>query len=243
MPGWGMVTPWAMTSGDQFRQAGPPALDGPQYAKAYEEVKAIGEKNAEQAGLRTSEQTLIARFWMGGIPEHWHGVARTISEREEMPLLESARLFALLSIGLADASIAGWDMKYHFNFWRPVTAIYEGDDDMNTRTVGDVNWTPLLNTPPFPEYPSGHSTTCATAATVLSRFFQGKPYTFELVSTTPNLTEDEKRRTFKSFWQAAEEAGVSRIYAGVHFNFSNKDALQAGKKLGNFVYTNYLTKR
>lgn len=235
MPGWGRVTPWTMTRKNLLRQAGPPPLRSAKYQKAYSWVKAIGAKNST---LRTVEQTAVAMFWIGGIPEHWHAIAREISFREGLTLAQNARLFALLSLGLADASISGWNMKYRYGFWRPVTAIREGVNDTNRRTVGDPSWEPLIMTPPFPEYPSGHSITCATAATILKKFFRGKNYTFTRESSTPN----QQPRTFNSFWQAAEEAGRSRIYAGVHFSFSNGDALTAGKKLGDFVYDHYLRK-
>jgi hypothetical protein len=230
-PGWGEVTPWAMTSGDQFDQGGPPLLTSQEYAAAYNEVHVLGAKNSPD---RTAEQAHLAMFWNPHVPAKWNSLARDIAHREELSLTESARLFGLLSVTLADTAISGWNMKYTHFFWRPETAIRLGDEDTNDLSAGDPAWEPYLPTPAFPEYVSGHSTTCAAAATVLGRYLGTDAYTFEL--TTMGMPEP---RTFNSFWQAAEEAGQSRIHGGIHFQFANEDGLAAGTELGNYVFYNF----
>jgi hypothetical protein len=232
-PGWGEVTPWAMISGDQFDQGGPPALNSPEYTAAYNEVLEFGGKDSL---TRTVEQSHLAMFWNPHVPAKWNSLARDIAQREQLSLTDSARLFALLSVTLGDTAISGWNMKYKYSFWRPVTAIQLGDEDTNDLTDGDPLWEPYLMTPPFPEYVSGHSLTCAAAATVLARYLGTDDYNFEL--RTMGIPEP---RTFNSLWQAAEEAGISRIYGGIHFQFANEDGLTAGAALGNYVFDNFFT--
>jgi hypothetical protein len=231
MPKWGEVTPWAMMSGDQFDQGGPPLLTDQEYLTDYNEVKMLGGKNST---IRTDEESFLADFWAPHVPAKWNSLARDISNREQLPLVESARLFALLSVTLADSAISGWNMKYKYNFWRPVTAINLGDDDTNDFTEGDAEWDSYIPAPAFPEYVSGHSLTCAASATVLARYLGTDDYTFELRTMgIPNS------RTFNSLWQAAEEAGESRICGGIHFRFSHEDGLAAGQALGNYVFDNF----
>jgi hypothetical protein len=154
LPGWGRVTPFALRRSDQFEPAGPPRLSGPKYARDYNEVKAIGEKNST---TRTAEQTSIARFWYEGSAFEWSRIAGIVAESRSLDNWETARLFALINIAMADGFIAGFQTKYDFNFWRPVTAIRAGDTDGNHRTVADLAWSSLLNTPAIPDYTSTHS--------------------------------------------------------------------------------------
>jgi len=230
-PGWGTVTPWAMTQGHQFDQGGPPPLTSQEYAAAYEEVRVLGGKNSPS---RTAEQSHLAMFWNPHVPAKWTSLARTIAAREGLSLVESARLFGLLSVTLADAAISVWNMKYAHNFWRPETAIRLGDADTNDQTAGDPAWEPYLQTPAFPEYVSGHSLTCAAAATLLGRYRGTDAYAFEL--TTMGIPEP---RSYTSFWQAVQEAGLSRIYGGIHFDFSDEQAQLAGTDLGHYVFDNF----
>ena len=237
LPGWGQVTPFCMLSGTQFRLLGPPPLDGYEYARDYNETKEIGKAVST---VRTAEQEDIANFWIMGIPMLWNMVAHQLSESEDYDLLDNARLFALLNVALADAQVVGWDMKYHYGFWRPVTAIRLGDTDGNDATDPDLEWTSLLPAPAFPEYTSGHSTSCSAAATVLATVNGGDSFTFVLTSmATPTLPP----RTYQGFWQAAREAGISRIYGGIHFNFSNVEGLEAGRSLGRYICENFMTRQ
>ncbi|MHC1710341.1 MAG: putative Ig domain-containing protein [Methanomassiliicoccales archaeon] len=233
MPGWGNVTPWAMTSGDQFRLAGPPELTSAEYAAAFNQTKALGARNSL---TRTASQSEDALFWIAGVPDHWHGVAREMSAREDLDLKERARLFALLSVALADASISGWDNKYTYKFWRPVTAIQNADQDGNPATMAMANWMPFITTPAFPEYASGHSTTCMAGASLLASYFGSDAAVYVRTSATMGLPAHE----YSSFSEMAQEAGDSRIGAGVHFSFSNEEALAAGGQIGEHVYASLM---
>jgi hypothetical protein len=240
LPGWGMVTPFTMTSGSQFRTAGPPALDSVEWAQNYVEVKMLGSKNST---LRTADQTQTALFWSDGAntgtpPGHWNTIGQVVSSMENYSLTENARLFALLNIALADAAISSWDAKFKFDFWRPITAIREGEMDGNADTVADSTWEPLIATPPFPETISGHSTFSSSAARVLTLFTNDVTYEFSVGSDgLPGVA-----RTFQSFTDAAREAGRSRIYGGIHYQFSNEHGMEAGNKIGKQAFTNFLNK-
>jgi hypothetical protein len=230
LPQWGFVVPFAMSSSSQFRPPGPPALDSQQYAADYEEVKELG---AAVGSTRTEDQTEIALFWADGAgtetpPGHWNSIAQIIATTRGNTLEENARLFALLNIAMADAAICAWDAKYTYHFWRPVTAI--------TFAEPGLNWMPLLVTPPFPEYTSGHSTFSGAGATVLPLFYG----TEDLPFTTGSDFLPGVYRSFSTPFDAAEEAGVSRIYGGIHFHSANVDGLQAGSSIGEWTVTHYL---
>ncbi len=232
-PQWPHVTPFAMISGFQFRPAGPPALGSAQYAADLNQVKLLGAANSP---VRTAEQTLMARFWSDFSytvtpPGHWNQIAQTVSAQNGLSLQQTARLFALLNVAMADAAIAVWDAKYLYNFWRPVTAIHEADNDGNPDTMADPNWAPLLNTPSFPEYVSGHSTFSSAAATVLRRFFGTDNVPFSVGSdAVPGVI-----RSYTSFAAVADEIGMSRIYGGIHFLSADLDGLNLGRAIGEHV--------
>jgi hypothetical protein len=231
-PQWATVQTWTMTSPSQFRPGGPPALDSQAWADALNKTESLGSATST---TRTADQTQIARFWSDNSgsytpPGHWNQIAEQAAQQTGDSLAEDARLFAVLDITLADAGIACWDAKYAYNAWRPVTAIQNAGTAGNPNVQADPNWTPLLITPNFPEYDSGHSTFSAAAATVLDAFF-GTSYSFSTTSVTlPGVT-----RSFNSFDQAAAEAGESRIYAGIHFEFSNQDGQAAGRALASYA--------
>jgi hypothetical protein len=152
-------------------------------------------------------------------------------------LSENARLFALLNLAEADAAIVSWDNKYSTNFWRPVTAIRQADQDGNAATDPDPNWLPLIATPPFPTYPSGHSTFSGAAAEILKSFYGTDAISFTTSAESAMSIPD---RSFTSFSQAALEAGKSRIYGGIHYRFDNEHGLETGQALGQFVFANEL---
>ena len=152
-----------------------------------------------------------------------------------LSLHENARLFALLNVALGDAAIVCWDMKFTCNLWRPITAIQEADTDGNDRTTRDPSWRPLLDTPPFPSCTSGHSTFSGAAAQLLALFFGGDRMSFTDTSGVERVS-----RTYHSFSQAAEEAGRSRIYGGIHFQFDNRAGLQSGRAVGRYIFEHYL---
>ena len=241
LPNWPMVTPFAMASGAQFRPPPPPSLDSAQWASDFNLTKELGRSDS---ATRTVEQTEIARFWADGAgtvtpPGHWNVIARDIGQQRGNTLEENARLFALLNIAEADAAIIAWDCKYAFNFWRPVSAIHNADTDDNPDTLSDPTWSPLLVTPNFPEYISGHSTFSGAAAAVLAVFYGSDDIPFTTgCEDLPGVV-----RSFNSFSQAAEEAGMSRIYGGIHFMSANLNGLASGASLGGYVAKNFLLPR
>ena len=227
-PHWGNLDPFVLQEPNEFQAPEPPSLTSETYASDFNEVKQLGEASS---ALRTEQQKQIARFWADGAgtetpPGHWNRIAQDIAKSQQIGLAESVRLFARLNTALADTSGVAWKTKYTYDTWRPVTAIANAQEDGNSATVQQNNWRPLLVTPPHPEYVSGHSAFSAAAATILSDYFgESTPF------TTESLGLPGVRRSFDSFQQAAQEAGRSRIFGGIHFEFSN----QAGQLLGRSV--------
>jgi hypothetical protein len=229
-----------MTDTTQFRNAaGPPALGSAAYAAALNEVKSLGRSTGS---ARTQDQTDIALFWADGAntstpPGHWNRIAQDVAAAQGNTLAENARMFALLNLAEADAAICCWDNKYQFNFWRPITAIQLADQDGNAATDADPNWTPLIATPPFPTYTSGHSTFSGAAAEVLKLFYGTDNVSFTTSAEGASGVDD---RSFTSFSQASQEAADSRMYGGIHFRFDNEDGKQGGIALGQYVFANEL---
>jgi hypothetical protein len=230
LPEWGKVRTFAMPSGATCDTPGnPPYSVDPAsafYKEAYEVYDAV--KNA------TPEQIGIARFWSDDPmlsmtpPGHWVSIAQQVAEQADLPLDENVDLLARMGIAMADAFIGCWDAKFQYNLVRPVTYI---------RRVIDPKWEPVLNTPPFPEYPSGHSTVSGAMDAVLTAFF-GDNFQFEDKTGSP---DGRNPRTFKSFHEAAEEAGISRLYGGIHFHSAIVDGLVQGRCIA--AYTNALKTR
>lgn len=241
-PQWGQVTPWAMSNGNQFLPPPPPALNSPQYAADFNYTKSVGGTTST---TRTADQTLFAHFWAdvpghsATPPGHWDEIAEHVSLQRHMSLAENAHLFALLNIGLADAAICCWNAKYVYTFWRPVTAINDPRaSQINPATSSDPTWTPLWKTPNFPSYTSGHSTFSGTADVILSSIF-GNNVKFTIGSDDmPGYS-----RSFASFTQAADEAGESRVFGGIHFEFDNHAGLRVGRDLGEYISQNLLRAR
>jgi membrane-associated phospholipid phosphatase len=238
-PQWPNVTPFAMSSGSQFRPAPPPALDSAAYAAAFNEVKDLGSASST---TRTDEQTQIARFWNDAIGTayamgYWNRIAAQAASDQGLSLVQDARVLALLNIATADALISCWDAKYTYSLWRPVTAIRAADTDGNPDTAPDPSWTPLLVTPNFPSYTSAHSTVSGAAAGVLTSLF-GDHYDFTVSAVSVPYT-----RSFDSFEAAATEAGLSRIYGGIHYRFDSINGLAVGGEVGDYVVTNFLLPR
>ena len=226
---WPQVRPFALGTADQFRPPPPPAVSSSRYADDFGEVKALGEINST---TRSADQTQIGRFW-GAAPVQnvWNQIAQTAGISHHNTLEQDARMFALLDTSLADGVIALYDSKYAYHRWRPVTAVRAADTDGNPDTAGDANWTPLAVTALDPSYAGAHAEISQSAAAALRRFFGDDRLDFSL--TTPSLPGVV--RSFQSFSQAADEAAVSRIYAGQHFRY-DEDAGQAlGDQVGEFV--------
>jgi hypothetical protein len=236
---WGNMMPFTLRSGSQFRAEGPPALTSAEYTADFNEVKSLGAVNST---TRTPEQTQIALFWLENSNYTWNRIARLAASAHNNTLAQNARLFALLNMAGADAIISGFNTKYTYNFWRPITAIRAGDTDGNNDTLGDPNWTPLAPLPSFatpahPDYVSNHSAYSAAAAEVLRSFFDSDDFDYSITtSTVPNGAF----RSYNSFRQAAEECGVSRIYVGYHFGTAVRHGLNMGKQVGNFAFNHSL---
>jgi hypothetical protein len=239
LPNWQFVTPWAMTSGSQFRDPnGPPALDSAEYTANFLEVKEIGSATS---ATRNADQSAIARFWASSAgtstpPGHWMRIAQTVADAQDNTLEENARLFALLSMGMADASVASWDNKYTYNDWRPITAIRAAATDGNPATEADASWNSFLTTPNHPSYTSNHSSVSGAAGAILAEFFGTDNITFTTSSEGVILPD----RTFTSFSQASTEAADSRLYGGIHWRYDNEDGLVGGRAVGHYVYDTQL---
>jgi PAP2 superfamily len=233
---WSKTVPFALSAADQFRPGPPPALTGDKYTTDFSEVKSIGFIDST---TRTDEQTQIAKFWNGAIQNYWNEITQTAVLARQLNLADSARVFALANLGVADGVIAFYDAKYVYQLWRPVTAVREADNDGNGKTGGDPNWLPLnTKTAPDPSYPGAHSTVSYTAAQVLLSLF-GDQFDFSVTSEVLPGVE----RQFHSFSTAAEEAGLSRIYAGQHFRFDHEAGHDLGSKVGNQVFSTVLLAR
>jgi len=239
---WGYVQPFTMTSGSEFRPVAPPDIHSAAYVNAVAEVKSLGSATSS---TRTADQTLIAKFWVDGPgtaspPGHWNQIAADISAANNLSLEQNARLFALLNLAEADTAIATWEAKRFYDMWRPVQAIQQADLVAETASLKDAAWTPLIPTPSFPAYTSGHSGFSEAGATILAQFFGTDNVTFT-TGTTSLLLPSGTTRTFDSFSQAADEAGMSRIYGGIHFSFDNLAGQQLGEDVATNVFSNYLT--
>lgn len=236
LPGWGQVTPFTMRSGSQFRLDPPEYfhLTSEEYTRDFSEVKSIGDVNSTP---RTAEQSEIAKFWYEGSGLGWNRIARIVSAEQSLDLWANARLFGLVNFAMADGFIAGFDTRYVYNFWRPVTAIQAAETDGNPDTLADQVWLPFLVTPSIPDYPSTHSVLGAAAAEVLARFFDDDDISFTTTSGNPfpSIT-----RSFASFSQAAQENADSRVFAGIHFRTACRDGIRQGRKVGRFAFNHFL---
>jgi hypothetical protein len=233
-PHWENVKPFSLQSNNQFRPLPQPALNSAEYARDYNEVKALGKINSS---TRTPEQTTYAKFWYEFSEAGWNRVARVVALDKNLNLLESVRLFALVDMAMADAYIAGWEAKLFHNFWRPYTAIKAGDTDANSSTQPDTSWMPAEPTPPIHDYPSTHSALGNAAATVLARLL-GDNTSFTMTSFT--AVPAGSVRSFTSFSEAANENADSRVMAGLHFRFSCTAGQSLGTKIGNYTVDTHL---
>jgi hypothetical protein len=230
---WGAVTPFVLRRGDQFRPPPPPALTSPAYAAAVNEVKSLGQNTST---TRTAEQTTIGQFWAAPIQNYWNAIADEVVLAHHSDIRTAARTLALLDLSLADATIAFYDAKYTYRLWRPITAIRLADTDNNPLTTADPAWTPLATTPADPSYPGAHSVISGAAATVLTALY-GNHLSIAVTSPTlPGIT-----RTFHNFRDVATEAGLSRIYAGVHTRLDHLAGLTLGDQIGQYTLRHALT--
>ena len=235
-PWLGSVTPFALNSPSQYRPQGPPALTSPEYTRDYEEVKLLGKSDST---ARTAAQTDLANFWNSNYVVLWNTVTRNLAEANVGNEGDSARLLALVNMSMADAAITAWDSKNEFLFWRPITAIREGDNDGNSKTVGDPTWLPLIASPPYPDFTSGANNLTASATRALSLFFGTNEMNFSVTTTNPVPTVVDTR-DFTKFNDAQEEVVNARIYEGIHFRFADEGARKQGRLVAQWVYGHFL---
>jgi PAP2 superfamily len=234
---WSRVTPFALARADQFRPGPPPALTSDKYSDALNQIKSLGIVNSTTA---TADEALTGRFWNGAIQNYWNEISQTASVAHSLSTAANARLFALLNLSFADGVIAFYDAKYTYNFWRPVTAIRAADTDNNPETVADLKWLPQAGkTAADPSYPGAHAVISAAGAEVLISFFGREHFKFSVTSEVLPGVE----RSFTNFSAAAEEATLSRIFAGQHFSFDLTSGNRLGRKVADFVVDNFLRPR
>jgi hypothetical protein len=232
----GKVKPFVMTSPQQFRPEPPPALTSGEYRRAYNEVKAVGSLTST---TRTPEQTQLAYFYADSFPLVWSRAVNRIAAAHTDNIGDSARLFALVYLAVADSGITAWDNKKYFNFWRPLTAIREGDNDTNSRTAGDTTWKPFLNTPPYPDYTSGANNITGAVTRMLALFFHTDTMTFTVNSNY--ALANPNTRTYTHFSDAAKDVVNVRIYQGIHFRFADTAARAQSRRVANWTYKHFLT--
>ena len=231
---WPQRKPWLMTSAAQFRPGPPPTLAGAVWARDYNEVKELGGKNSTR---RTAEQTAIARFWEATMPPIYLGVVRSVATLPGREVTQNARLFAAVMQATEDAYIAVFDAKYHYNFWRPVTAIRNGDIDGNDATERDPAWTPFIDTPMHPEYPCAHCIISGAIGAVL----QGEIGTGPMPTLkTTSSTAQGAARSWSKIDGFVQEVAQARIYDGVHYRTSTEVGTAMGKQIGELVAAKYL---
>ena len=232
VPWVAQVRPFTMKSPSQFRPEPPPPLSSRKWANAFNLTRAYGDINST---VRTAAQSEVAIFWTEHTAGQWNRNIRVHSGRERLDDVGTARLLAVTNTAMADAWIGCWDGKYHYNFWRPVTAIQQGDTDGRADTIGDPAWTPFRTTPNHPEYPGAHACVSTAASYALKRFFRRDHTYFPMDAVVDGVTYVH---TFRRYTDAGEEAVAARIFGGMHYSFSN----EAGARLGRQVVRSMFAK-
>jgi len=234
-PDFSFAKPFALDSLTQFRSPPPPDFKSEVYQKSFDEVKAYGGKKSK---VRTADQTHIGHWWAEFGEHSWNRIARITAVDQELTLKQSARLFALLNMNLYDLYLVSFDSKYHYDTWRPYTAIREAAQDDNPNTAPDPNWEPDMVTPPWPEYPSAHAAVGAAGAEIVAQVFGTIAVNFTMTSVTAQPEGSE--RSYSDLDQAADHCAASRIWNGYHFRFATEEGKEQGRKLAKFVVENFL---
>jgi hypothetical protein len=228
-PQWPGVKPFALTSAAQFRPPPPVALTSAEWSADYNEIKTLGRLDS---AARSTAQTEAARFWLSVGGDVYYPVVRSVAAAKVLSVLDSARLFALVAVARADSLIAVFDAKYHYDFWRPITAIRHGDNDNNPTTERDATWRPIADTPMHPEYPCAHCITAATMCAVLEAVIgtHGIAEVAMTSRTAPGIT-----RRWTDLHEFVREVSDARIWAGFHYRFSTRVGQDMGRKIGEHV--------
>jgi hypothetical protein len=235
LPWLGKVPPFTLKSGDQLRAKAPPPLSSKRYAEDYDEVKALG---ARFNSARTPEQTQLASFYTGNLFIVYTQTLRDVAAAQTDNIGDNARLLALGTLAMSDALITAWDSKSHYVFWRPITAIREGDNDGNVLTVGDPTWEPLINTPNYPEYTSGANNVAGALTRTLELYFGTDDITFIVYSQ--NLLAVPNTRTYQRFSDLSSDTVDVRIYQGIHFRFGDEEGRKQGRHVAQWVFGHFL---
>ncbi len=234
LPGWGLVETFGIEGGSQFRPPTPPAIHTGSYAKDYNEVKLVGAANSP---FRPQDRTDVARFYAVVLPlPLWNSAARQASAAQGKTLSENARIFALLAMANCDGLISSMEAKYHYNVWRPVTAIRSGALDGNRKTDPDPTWLPVIGTPPYPSYPSNHASAAGAAREVLERIYGKHGHAITLTSpAVPGVVLH-----YSTWEQIADDIDDARIYGGIHFRFDQEAGARQGRQVGRYILRNHL---
>jgi len=232
-PQWPHRKPWVLASADQFRPGPPPALTSERWARDFNEVKTLGAGNSTR---RRPEQTNVARFWEATGPAIYFPVVRSVASAPGREITRNARLLAAAGVAMDDALTAVMDAKYHYHFWRPITAIRNGDLDGNDATKRESSWTPLINTPMHPEYPCAHCILAGSVGAVLQAEI-GNGAVPVLTTTSP--AAQGAARSWTKINDFVEEVANARIYDGVHYRYSTEVGTAMGKKIGELAAATY----
>lgn len=249
MQGWGQLVPFALRRGDQFRVDPGEIFDltGAAYTREFNQVKTLGDARI-RGPAPNSEESDIARFWPGGAAE-WNPIARGIVAGLGLDAWQHARLFALMNMAVSDAHVAAQESKYAYKFWRPVTAIRRASEDGNPATIEDPYWSPLLVTPPYPDYPCNLPSIPAASAETLRRYFDTDDIPLTLTRTVPPaslpppfaaMPAKTITRSYDTLSAAVDEAAISRVYAGIHFHSGCRASARQGRAVAHFVFGHYL---
>ena len=226
-----VTAPFVLNKNSQFRPPRQPPLSSVAYAREYNEVKALGSLTST---ARTAEQTDLGRFWLTNPFHAWHATVRSIAEAHLEDVGDQARLFALVSLASADAAISCWDSKYHYNFWRPETAIQDGDADGNPRTAGDPDWVPFIPSPPYPDHSSAANNSGGSFTRILELYFGTDEFEFSIASSTPGLLVNP--RPYHRFSDASLDVVEVRILQGIHFRHADETGRRQGRRVAHWVF-------
>lgn len=238
-PHWSSVKLFSIPNIREFIPPPPPQPSEKSYFEAVKEVKLLGSLNSP---LRTPEQTASAKFWKdfsysSTPPGHWNEIASTLAREKKLIPLAESRLFALLNLAMADAGIIAWEAKFHYHLWRPIHAIRHADEFRSTRSLSNPNWQSLLESPPHPEYISGHACYSGAASEILRNFFG----TDEMLFFVKGDYQNTEFKKYNSFSSCAQEIANSRLWGGIHYRFSNTKGLQTGKRIALYTFKNTLS--
>lgn len=246
--GWAQARPFALSSPDHFRAPPPAKIDSEAYTSAYDEVREVGRFQTLE---RTPDQTHLALWWKDFVENSHNRLARDLIVKEDLDLTDAARLFALINMGVFDAYVNVFDNKFHYNYWRPYTAIRWAANDGNPDTDPEPTWNNThRHTYAFPSYPSAHGCACAAAMSAIADTF-GEDYGFTMRNpkvdiagpTSEKIATHPPTRSFGSPMAAAEECGLSRVYLGIHFRFDSTAGVDLGQQIGDYIVENYLARR